>query len=227
MSSRSPFWSWLLSFSLPPCKIYILSVCMSPYIRAPFHASLSFVCVCLSRPSLQLCETSCVCVYSTWFTCSRRAGCQLQPHHFTSSQSDLYHCQKDGMSTPNMQMLHSWVTFSCGSCVWVCVHCVAHVGPFVPSLYPTSCVCWLYLCPSPGLPAPGEWTASRRTVTRHQICQTQKGLRNWDKQSLPLCQMGFCFTSHTPAVDWGVCLFVCFCHTCLWTQNIDCGLEST
>lgn len=45
------------------------------------------------------------------------------------------------------------------------------------------CVCWLYLRPSPGLPAPGEQAASRGTVTLHQPCQSHR-----DRRSPPLRQ---------------------------------------
>ena len=67
------------------------------------HSSLLLylvcVCVCVCHPSLQLRETSCVCVYSTWFTCSRRAGCQQQLRHFTSALSGPHHGQEDHTST--------------------------------------------------------------------------------------------------------------------------------
>ncbi|KAI4810840.1 hypothetical protein KUCAC02_013768, partial [Chaenocephalus aceratus] len=40
-----------------------------------------------------------VCVYSTWFTCSRRAGCQQQPRHFTFTLLDPNRCQEVRTST--------------------------------------------------------------------------------------------------------------------------------
>lgn len=40
-----------------------------------------------------------MCVCCTWLTCSRRAGCQPKPHHFTSPLSALHHCQEDCLST--------------------------------------------------------------------------------------------------------------------------------
>lgn len=116
-------------------------------------------------------ETCSVCVYSTWLTCSRRAGCQQWPHHFTSTQSDTHHCQEDYVSTSQIHtqrlgsqlVIYSW---SLCVCLFVCMN--SHSFHF-SKLCLTSCACWLYLHPSPGLPALGEQTASRRTVTQHQL----------------------------------------------------------
>lgn len=225
MSSCPSFWLQLLSFPIPPCKTPYPCVyaCQCVLERLFTFLSPFLLFMCASHPSLQLCETSCVCVYSTWLTCSRRAGCQQQSHHFTSTLSDPHHCQEDCMSASKYTdtgctaksllvevRVYGFVSMVC-ACGAICSISL--------KLYLTSCACWLYLCPSPGLPAPGEWAASRRTVTQHQLCQTQKRLRNWDKQSLPLC---FCCRSSSV-------LFCCcfFCCICLWTQNLDCGLEIT
>lgn len=76
-----------------PCSCLHLYVRMSTRITVSFHVPPCphFLCMCMSRPSVK----PAVCVYSTWLTCSRRAGSQQQPRHFTSTLSDPHHCQED------------------------------------------------------------------------------------------------------------------------------------
>lgn len=88
--------------------------------------SVPFVCVCVV-----LCSSvePAVCVRCTWLTCSRRAGCQQKPHHFTSPLSDSHPCQEDCLSG-----LKTHTECTAGSSVTeVCVFC-AYERPFVPSL---------------------------------------------------------------------------------------------
>lgn len=106
-------------------------VCMSTYIRVSFSCSsmLFSLCVCF----LFLCSSvkPAVCVYSTWFTCSRRAGCQQQPRRFTSTLSEPHHCRGDSTSTSRCAdtgCTARSLLVEVG--VWVCVH----VEPFVPPL---------------------------------------------------------------------------------------------
>lgn len=183
--------------------------------------------MCASHPSLQLCETSCVCVYSTWLTCSRRAGCQQQPHHFTSTLSDPHHCQEDCMSASKYtdtgctarSLLVEVRVYGL-----VCMVCACGaICSISLKLYLTSCACWLYLCPSPGLPAPGEWAASRAGEQSHNISSVRP-TKGWETETSSRCLSVRQVSDADPAV---FCFVVVFCCICLWTQNLDCGLEIT
>lgn len=75
-----------LSVLLPPV-VCMHVTCM--YFPVP---PCFYMCLCSSvKPA--------VCVYSTWFTCSRRAGCQQQPRHFTFTLLDPNRCQEVRTST--------------------------------------------------------------------------------------------------------------------------------
>lgn len=110
------------------------------------HSSHS---VCVPYPFLQPSGSSYVCVYSTWLTCFRRAGCKQQSHHFTSSLSDQHHRQEDCTSARNTQILASQIGHT--------------MSTFVPSLsssvWPVVCVdstctyLLVYLLQESGLPA--------------------------------------------------------------------------
>lgn len=107
------------------------------------HVPLCFLPACVFHP-LSAALWNQLCVYSTWFTCSKRASCQ-QPHcHFKSAQSDSLHRQEDHMST-------SWY-----GCVYVftCMLCACDAICSISfKLCLTSCAYWFYLRSSPGLPA--------------------------------------------------------------------------
>lgn len=119
-----------LSIFLIATFAFVLCVCMSPCVSLSLDVPLSFrafcVCVCVV-----LCSSvePAVCVRCTWLTCSRRAGCQQKPHHFTSPLSDSHPCQEDCFSG-----LKTHTGCTAGSSVTkVCVFCV-YERPFVPSL---------------------------------------------------------------------------------------------
>lgn len=201
-----------------PVKLYACVYACQHIYRASFHVPLSFVCACVSSFSAALWNQLCVCLLYLVHL--------LQESRLPAAALSLHIYSVRPVSLPEGR--HVYFKYADAGCTagsllvevrvhgFVCIVCTRGAICSI-SLYLTSCACWLYLCPSPGLPAPGEWTASRRTVTQHQLCQTQKGLRTWDKQSLPLCQMGFCFT--TTLQQWiGFCLFLPY---------LDCGLERT
>lgn len=126
----------LLSFFLPSFWLQLVHFpcCLTPYsymdacrheyffLHAPHSFSLvSVFCIplpCLVKPA--------VCVYFTWLTSSRRAGCQQSYCHFKSTLTDSCSYQEDYLSV-------AFTGHGCTARQWVCVH-VLHAKSFVPSL---------------------------------------------------------------------------------------------
>lgn len=129
-------------------------------------SSLPFVCVCL----FLLCSSvePAVCVCCTWLTCSRRAGCQQKPHHFTSPLSTLHHCQEDCLSTSKT---HTGCTAgSSATEVVLCFVCMSgHLFHVCKALSDQLCLLTV--------PASIAWnTCSRRAGCEHHYSGTQKKL---------------------------------------------------
>lgn len=163
-----------LSIVLITTWALILCVRMSPCVRLSLDIPLSFhafsVCVVLSSS-----VEPAVCICCTWLTCSRRAGCQQKPHHFTSPLSASHPCQEDCLSALKTHRVHSW-----DICDWsLCVLCTwAAICSISAKLCLTSRVYRTYLPPSPGIPAPGEQAASSTMVALNQLWQTKTALES-------------------------------------------------
>lgn len=108
--------------SFPTAAPLHLYVRMSTRVTVSFHVPPCphFPCMCVSRPSVK----PAVCTYSTWLTCSRRAGSQQQPRHFTSTLSDPHHCQEDCKSAsefPDGGRTARSLPVEVGVCGFVCM----------------------------------------------------------------------------------------------------------
>ncbi len=100
MSSCPSFWLQLVSFRIPPCTApYSCVYACQHVLECLFMFPYAFLLVCVCFTLLCSSVKPAVRVYSTWLTCSGRAGCQQQPRHFTSTLSDRHHCQEDCTST--------------------------------------------------------------------------------------------------------------------------------
>lgn len=164
-SSICPFF-WLQFVSL------LLPLCATPYryVRACQHASYSFcasLCMsshmCVFLLSLQLCETSCVCLLYLVYL--------LQESKLPAATLSL------DMPTDR---LPSWL-WGLLVCYMILQTSFVRLGSTHDSiclisfkLCLTSCACWLYLLSFPGLPAPGEPAASSRAVRQHQLCHVER-----------------------------------------------------
>lgn len=127
----------LMSLSLPPSS----SLCM----HVNFHHFVLMVPP-MFFPHMQVFHSPCAalenqqCVYSTWFTCSRRTGCQQWQH-----QSSLI-CQSALM----LCGCHVVCSISLKNCL-------------------TSCAWWLYLCSCPEIPAAEQSLSINGRVKREAV----------------------------------------------------------
>lgn len=170
-----------LSIFLIAAFALVLCVCMSPCVRLSLDVLLSFraFCVCVCCP-LQLCGTSCVCtLYLVNLLQESRLPAEAPSFHITSVR---FASLPGGLLVwlKNTHRVHSWVI-----CDWsLCVLCVwAAICSISVKLCLTSRVYWLYLPPSPGIPAPGEQAASSTTVALNYLWQTRTALESETKSA--------------------------------------------
>lgn len=146
-----------------------LCACMPACIIVSLHVPF-FLHVCFIL-SLQLCETSCVCLlYLVYLLQESRlpaAALSLQIHSVRPPSSP---------GGPHVYLM-----------IWLCVCVCVDVACMWCNLFHLFQALSDQLCVLT-LPAFISQSTCSKAVTRHQLCQTENRLRNWDKHSLPICQ---------------------------------------